>query len=219
MIRRTLLPAEIEEYVSCQLTKETEFQKRLRAQTATLANAGMQLGSDQAAFLAWLVELTGAKRAIEIGTFTGLSALTVATALPPDGKLIACEISEEWLALAKNTWQEAGVAGKIDLRIGSALKTLAVLGEEFGAASFDFAFIDADKTGYDDYYEACLRLVKPGGVIALDNVLRRGAVLEPASKDEGTQVLQRLNTKIRDDARVSAVTLTIGDGVTVVRKR
>ncbi len=219
MIRRSLLPVEIEEYVSVTLTKESEFQKKLRAQTETLTNAGMQLGSDQAAFLAWLVQLIGARRALEIGTFTGLSALAVAAALPADGKLIACEISEEWEQIANKAWRAAGVVEKIQLRIGPALKTLADLRVEFGENSFDFAFIDADKAGYDSYYEACLQLIRSGGLIALDNILRHGAVLDQKAADEGTRVLRQLNTKIRDDERVSAVVLTIGDGITVARKR
>jgi predicted O-methyltransferase YrrM len=218
MIRRSLLPPEIEEYVSSELTVQSEHQKELRSQTEKLANAGMQLGSDQAAFLAWLVELISAKRALEIGTFTGLSALTVAAALPADGKLIALEVSDEWIETARTAWRVAGVLSKIDLRLGPAVQSLERLTAEFGENSFDFCFIDADKTSYEAYYEASLRLIRPGGILALDNMLRRGNVLDSKTTDPGTQVLQRLNLKIRDDARVSAVVLTIGDGVTVVRK-
>jgi predicted O-methyltransferase YrrM len=219
MIRRSLLPEAVEFYVGQVATKETALQKQLRKVTEKLPNAGMQLGPDQSAFLAWLTELIGARRTLEIGTFTGFSALSVAMALPKGGKLVACDINDEWAAIGKRFWKEAGVEDKIDLRIGPALDTLKKLAREFGKNSFDLAFIDADKTAYDLYYEACLELVRVNGVIVLDNMFRNGTVINRRAKDEATVAIRELNLKIRDDKRVSAVLLSLGDGMTVVRKR
>jgi predicted O-methyltransferase YrrM len=219
MSKRSLLPDAVERYVSEAITRETPLQKRLRAETAALPRAVMQIGPDQGAFLAMLIHLTGARRALEIGTFTGYSSLAVATALPADGKLIACDVSEEWTRIARRYWQEAGLAGKIELRLGPAAETLAALTIESGAGSFDFAFIDADKTSYDAYYEACLWLVRPGGLIVLDNMLWDGTVADPAVQDAETKALRTLNLKIRDDSRVEACLLTVGDGVMLARKK
>jgi predicted O-methyltransferase YrrM len=219
MIRRSLLPEGVEFYVGQVATKETALQKQLRKVTEKLPNAGMQLGPDQSAFLAWLAELIGARRTLEIGTFTGFSALSVAMALPKGGKLVACDINDEWAAIGKRFWKEAGVEDKIDLRIDPALDTLKKLAREFGKNSFDLAFIDADKTAYDLYYEACLELVRANGVIVLDNMFRNGQVINKRVKDEATQAIRELNLKIRDDERVSAVLLSLGDGMMVVRKR
>lgn len=218
MTRRSLLPHAVEQYVAEIATRETDVQQRLRRETEKLPNAAMALGPDQGAFLAWLVKLIAARRALEIGVFTGASALTVAMALPARGKLVACDISEAWPSVGKPYWAEAGVAGKIDLRIGLATDTLEQLKRDFGKSSFDFAFIDADKGAYDGYYESCLELIRSGGLIVLDNVLRGGDVADKKIKDEGTQLMRTLNLKIRDDQRVSAVMLTLGDGLTVVRK-
>ena len=218
MAKRSLLPDLVEQYVAQIVTKEGGIVQKLRTRTEKLPNAGMQLGPDQRAFLAWLVELTGARRALEIGVFTGSSALAVAMALPPEGKLVACDISEEWTAIGKPYWAEAGVSGKIELRIGPAADTLEQLAREFGQNWFDFAFIDADKPAYDLYYESCLGLVRSGGVIVLDNVLMGGDVADEKINDEGTRLMRELNLKIRNDERVSAVMLTLGDGLTVVRK-
>jgi predicted O-methyltransferase YrrM len=218
MIKRSLLPDAVERYVAQVATKETEIQQRLRKETEKLPNATMQLGPDQGAFLAWLAQLIRARYALEIGTFTGFSALTVAMALPAGGKLVACDISEEWTSVGKPYWREAGVAEKIDLRIGPAVETLEKLKDEFGKNSFDLAFIDADKAAYDLYYEACLELVRADGIIALDNVLRGGDIADRKVNDRVTQSMRELNLKIRDDKRVSSVMLTLGDGITVVRK-
>jgi predicted O-methyltransferase YrrM len=218
MIKRSLLPDAIERYVAQVATKETEIQQRLRKETEKLPNATMQLGPDQGAFLAWLAQLIRARYALEIGTFTGFSALTVAMALPTGGKLVACDISEEWASVGKPYWREAGVAEKIDLRIGPAVETLEKLKNEFGKNSFDLAFIDADKAAYDLYYEACLALVRADGIIALDNVLRGGDIADRKVNDRVTRSMRELNLKIRDDKRVSSVMLTLGDGITVVRK-
>jgi predicted O-methyltransferase YrrM len=216
---RSLLPPAVERYVSEEFTREPPLQRRLRAETAALPRAGMQIGPDQGALMALLVRLVGARQALEVGVFTGYSSLCVAAALPADGRLVACDVSEEWTAVARRYWQEAGLAGRIDLRLGPASDTLAQLEKELGPGAFDFAFIDADKPSYDGYYEACLRLVRPGGLIALDNMLWEGAVADPAVTDEETVALRALNRKVRDDHRVEATLLTVGDGVLLARKR
>jgi predicted O-methyltransferase YrrM len=219
MSNRSLLPDTIEAYVGEVIPSETPVRERLREETAALPNARMQIGPDQAAFLGLLIRLIGARRALEIGTFTGLSAMAIASALPEGGKLIACDVNEEWTRIARRYWEEAGLTAKIELRLAPALKTLAELKSQSGAGSFDFAFIDADKTAYDAYYEACLDLLKPGGLMALDNMLWDGAVADPSVQDPDTIALRALNLKIRDDARVDACLLTVGDGVQLVRKR
>jgi len=216
---RSLLPDNIERYVGETIAKETPVQKRLRAETAKLPMAGMQIGPDQGALLALLVRLIGAKRTIEIGTFTGYSALAVAQALPQGGKVIACDVSKEWTSIGQRYWKEAGVADRIDLRLAPAVETLKGLLSGGGAGSFDFAFIDADKSNYDAYYELCLQLVRVNGLIAVDNVLWSGAVLNDKKRDADTDALRALNLKIRDDARVDSVLLTVGDGLTLARKR
>jgi predicted O-methyltransferase YrrM len=216
---RSLLPDDIERYVGEAITRETPLQKRLRAETATLPMAMMQIGPDQGALLALLVRLIGAKRTIEVGTFTGYSALSVAQALPEGGKVIACDVSEEWTAIARRYWREAGLADRIELRLGPAAQTLKALLEAGGTGSFDFAFIDADKSGYDAYYELCLPLIRTNGLIAIDNVLWSGAVVDPKRNDVDTAALRALNLKIRDDARVDSALLTVGDGLTLARKR
>jgi caffeoyl-CoA O-methyltransferase len=179
----------------------------------------MQIGADQGALLAMLVRSMGARRAIEIGTFTGYSALAVASALAPDGKLVCCDISEEWTSVARRYWQEAGVANRIELKLAPATETLTALIRDGGAGTFDFAFIDADKTNYDAYYESCLKLLRIGGLIALDNMLWSGRVADPQVHDADTDALRALNAKIRDDARVDACLLTVGDGVMLAQKR
>jgi predicted O-methyltransferase YrrM len=178
----------------------------------------MQISPEQGQFMALLVRLIGARRAIEIGVFTGYSALTVALALPPDGFLLACDISEEFTAIGKPYWQRAGVAQKIELVIAPALQTLdrrLALGE---AGQYEFVFIDADKTGYDAYYERCLELLCPGGLIAIDNTLWDGAVAKP-SQEADTVALQALNRKLHADERIDLTLLPIGDGLTLARKR
>jgi O-methyltransferase len=216
---RSLVPDAIEQYVSEIITRETPLQRRLRAETAVLPHSCMQIGPDQGALLALLVRLTGVRRALEIGTFTGYSALAVASALPANGKLVTCDASEEWTQIARRYWAEAGLANRIELRLGLAAETLAELLQEGAEASFDFAFIDADKESYDIYYEACLRLVRPGGLIAVDNVLWHGAVVDSSVTDEETEAIRKLNRKMRDDSRVEICLLTVGDGVMLARKR
>lgn len=216
---RSLLPEAVEQYVSGLITRESPLHARLRAETALLPEARMQIGPDQGAVLALLARLIGARYALEVGTFTGMSALAVAAALPVDGQLVACDVSEEWTRIARRYWKEAGVDGRIDLRLGPALDTLDRLLRERGVGSFDFAFIDADKPAYDAYYEACLKLVRPGGLIALDNMLWHGAVADADDREETTEFIRALNLKIRDDPRVECCLLTIGDGVMLARRR
>jgi caffeoyl-CoA O-methyltransferase len=214
---RSLLPDKVERYVTQVIARETALQKRLRDETARLPQGGMQIGADQGTFLALLVRAISAKKALEIGTFTGYSALAVALALPDDGKLVCCDVSEEWTSIARRYWKEAGVAEKIDLRLAPALETISKLRSERG--TFDFAFIDADKPAYDAYFEACLDLLRPGGLVALDNMLWSGNVADPKKRDADTTALRTLNAKIREDARVDCCLLTVGDGVMLARKR
>lgn len=218
MTRRFVSSEAIEDYV-CAQARESDPARKLRAETAKLPRAGMQVGVDQAAFLALLVRSTGAKRCIEIGTFTGYSALAIAAALPPDGRLISCDVSEEWTAIARRYWSSAGVSGRIDLRLAPAIDTLNSLITRGGSGSYDFAFIDADKTGYDAYYEACLKLLRPGGLVVLDNMLWSGRVADPDHHDADTDAIRALNAKIHADNRVDAALLTVGDGVLLARKK
>jgi predicted O-methyltransferase YrrM len=177
----------------------------------------MQIGADQGAFMQLLVRLMRARRCIEIGTFTGYSALAVALALPPNGRLVCCDISEEWTAVARRYWKMAGVEKKIDLRLAPALRTLDELLVK-GKGKYDFAFIDADKANYRRYFERCLKLVRAGGLIALDNTLWGGQVLSAAA-DEDTRALQAFNRKLHADRRVEVALLTVGDGLTLALKR
>jgi predicted O-methyltransferase YrrM len=219
MARNLALPDDLAAYVQQVGTRLVPAQEGLRAATRGHRGAGMQIGADQGQFFALLVRAIGAKRALEIGTFTGYSALAVAAALPEDGRLVACDVSEEWTSVGRRHWQDAGVAHKIDLRIAPATETLAKLLAEGGAGTFDFAFIDADKPGYDAYYEACLKLVRKNGLIAIDNVLWSGKVADESVTDESTVALRKLNAKIAADARVEACLLTVGDGVMLLRVR
>jgi predicted O-methyltransferase YrrM len=173
---------------------------------------------EQGHLLAFLVRLIGAKNALEVGTFTGYSALAVALALPRDGRLIACDVNEAWTSIGRRHWEKAGVAGKIELRLGPALDTLKSLKREGWTNSFDFAFIDAAKSEYDAYYELTLKLVRKGGIIAFDNMLWGGAVANPRAKDGETQALRALNAKIAGDRRVDAVLLPVGDGMMLARR-
>lgn len=198
--------------------REHPVLRRCREETARHPHSGMQIGPDQGAVMALLAQMTGAKRYLEIGTFTGYSALAVALAFPTDGQLVCCDVSKEYTDLACGFWKEAGVASKIDLRLGPALETLdrMIAG---GEKPFDFAFIDADKPRYDAYYERVLQLVRTGGLIALDNMLWSGEVADFSNNDETTVVLRALNQKIHDDPRVDMAMLALGDGVMLARKR
>jgi predicted O-methyltransferase YrrM len=199
--------------------REPEVMRRLRRETASLPGAGMQISPEQGAFMRLLAELIGARRAIEVGTFTGYSALAVALALPKDGLLVACDVNAETTAIGMRYWQEAGVADRIDLRIAPAAETLQGLIDDGQAGTFDMAFVDADKTGYATYYELCLTLLRPGGVLLVDNVLWGGKVADPSVSDEDTLAIRAINRQVRDDDRVSMTLVPIGDGLTLARKR
>ena len=220
MANRTIgLSDELADYVVEVGTREPDVLARLREETARLPQHDMQIAPEEGAFLALLVELVGARRCIEIGTFTGYSSTAVALALPEDGRIVCCDVSEEWTSLARRYWDEAGVAGKIDLRIAPAAQTLDRLLADGEQAAYDFAFVDADKSGYDGYYEQLLQLVRPGGLIALDNTLWGGEVLDQNAEDEDTRAIQALNTKLAGDERVTLCLLPVADGVTLARRR
>jgi caffeoyl-CoA O-methyltransferase len=220
MSSRTLsLTDRLYDYLLATSLREPPLLAELRAETAKLPMAGMQISPEQGQFMAFLVETIGARRTLEVGTFTGYSALCVALVLPAGGKVIACDISEEYTAVGRRYWQRAGVADKIDLRLAPALDTLGRLLADGGAGSIDFAFIDADKREYDGYYEAVLKLLRPGGLVAIDNVLWDGAVADPAKQDDDTRAIRALNEKVKTDARVSLSLVPIGDGLTLARKR
>ncbi len=213
------LSDELAAYVVQVGVREPEVLARLRAETAAIPQHNMQIAPEQGAFLAMLVELTGARVCIEVGTFTGYSSTAVALALPDDGRLVCCDVSEEWTSLARRYWEEAGVAHKVDLRIAPASETLDQLLADGEESRYDFAFVDADKTGYDGYYERLLRLVRPGGLIAFDNTLWGGRVLDEHSDDEDTRAIQTLNLKLAGDERITLSLLPLGDGVTLARRR
>ncbi|MEQ8964841.1 MAG: class I SAM-dependent methyltransferase [Azospirillaceae bacterium] len=200
--------------------RDTPLKARLREETDTLGKAaGMQISPEQGQFMALMVKLTGARRIVEVGTFTGYSALCMAEAMPEDGRLVACDVSEDWTAVGRRYWAEAGVADRIDLRIAPAVDTLAALAGEGWAGSVDLAFIDADKTNYERYYEALLGLLRPGGLIMVDNVLWNGAVADPEKDSEDTVALRAFNAARATDDRIDLSLLPIGDGLTLARKR
>jgi caffeoyl-CoA O-methyltransferase len=202
------------EYVVAMGTRETRVQRELRAETAKLPMGRMQIGPDQGALLQVLVKILQAKRCIEVGTFTGYSALSVALALPGNGRIICCDVSEEWTAIARRYWKKARVDKKIDLRIAPALETLKSL-----KGRFDFAFIDADKPNYWKYYERCLELIRKGGLIAVDNTLWGGSVIDPQKQSESTQALRLFNQRVAKDRRVDIALVPIGDGLTLAVKK
>jgi caffeoyl-CoA O-methyltransferase len=191
----------------------------LREETARLPQAGMQISPEQGRFMAFLVELVGARRYLEVGVFTGYSSLAVALALPADGRVVACDRNEEWTRIARRYWRAAGVEDKIELRIGHALETLDALTASGAAGSFDFAFFDADKEGSLEYYERGVELVRQGGVIAFDNAIWDGRVADPDDRAASTLGVRALNARVCSDARVSATLVPIGDGLLLARKR
>ena len=201
-------------YVAATGTRETAVQKRLRAATRRIPMGGMQIGPDQAAFMQVLVRAIGARRCLEVGTFTGYSALAVALALPPGGRIVCCDVSEEWTAMARKYWAQAGVAGKIQLKLAPALQTLKKL-----KGPFDFAFIDADKENYQRYFDRCLALLRRGGVIAIDNTLWGGSVINSRNRTVDARAIRAFNRKLRRDRRVEISLLPIGDGLTLAFKR
>ncbi|WP_392480393.1 class I SAM-dependent methyltransferase [Nostoc sp. C110] len=199
--------------------REPEILLKLRQETANHPRSTMQISPEQGQFMRLLVQLIGAKKTLEVGVFTGYSSLSVALALPDDGKIIAADVSEEFTAIARRYWQEAGVAHKIDLRLAPGLETLDQLLATGQADTFDFAFIDADKENYDGYYERSLQLLRPGGLIAIDNVLWSGQVADPENQDESTQSIRALNEKLHHDERVTLSLVPIADGLTLAIKR
>ncbi|WP_395703582.1 class I SAM-dependent methyltransferase [Aquabacterium sp.] len=218
MSRHLAMDDTLYDYVVRHSVREHPAQAALRAATAAHPHAGMQIGPDQGQLMALLVKLVGARRCIEIGVFTGYSALSVALALPDDGRLLACDINDAYTAIGQPFWQQAGVAHKIELRLAPAVQTLDAELAAGRAGTVDFAFIDADKTSYAAYCERCLQLLRPGGLIAIDNTLWGGSVARPATTDD-TRALQRLNEQLHGDERIDLSLLAIGDGLTLARKR
>jgi predicted O-methyltransferase YrrM len=216
MANRTLdLTDDLVAYVHRVGVREHPVLATLRERTAPLPEHNMQIGPDQGAVMAMLVRIAGARRILEIGTFTGYSSTAMALALPPDGRITCLDVSREWTDIAREAWTDAGVDDRVELRLGPAVETLATLEDD----SYDMAFIDADKPSYDAYYEGCLRVVRPGGLIMLDNVLWSGRVTRSDDSDENTPILRALNEKIAADERVDHVLLPIGDGLTLARIR
>jgi predicted O-methyltransferase YrrM len=218
--RQTLgLDARLYEYLLSASLREPPALARLRAETAAHPRAGMQISPEQGQFMQLLLKLIGARRVVEVGVFTGYSSLAMALALPGDGRILACDISEEYTAIARRHWAEAGVSHKLELVIAPALATLEARLAAGEAGSYDFAFIDADKGGYPDYYERLLELLRPGGVIAVDNTLWSGAVADPADQTADTVALRAFNAQLHRDERVDLALLPIGDGLTLARRR
>ncbi len=220
MSNKTLnLNTSLYQYMLSVSLREPPILKSLREETAKLSSHNMQISPEQGQFMSFLVELIGAKRTLEIGVYTGYSSLAVALALPDDGRITACDINPETSTIAKRFWQEANVAQKIDLKLGPALETLTKLIDEGESNTFDFVFIDADKQNYANYYERALSLVRPGGLILIDNVLWGGAVADPKNHDKQTEAIRQLNQNIVNDPRVSVSLLPISDGLSLLRKR
>ena len=220
MSNRTIqVTEELYAYLLRASLREPELLARLRRETAKLPFSGMQIAPEQGQFMGLLVELTLAKSAIEIGVFTGYSSICIARALPDDGKLVACDVSEEFTRVARRYWQEAKLDHKIELELLPALQTLEALIQRGQANSFDFVFIDADKAAYDAYYEHSLTLLRPGGLIAVDNMLWGGSVADDSKQDEDTRAIRALNSKVAADQRVSMSLVPIGDGLLLARKR
>lgn len=220
MSNKTLCITEkLYEYMLSVSLREPEVLRELRIETGLDEQANMQIAPEQGQFMALLVRLLGAKKTLDIGVYTGYSSLCIGLALPQDGRVIACDLNRQWTDIAKRYWHKAGVGDKIDLRLAPARQTLEeLLANKAAAASFDFAFIDADKVNYDIYYEYCLQLVRPGGLIAVDNVLWDGAVAEETVDDVDTEAIRALNNKIHADPRVELSLVPIADGLTLARK-
>ncbi|MCC5639190.1 class I SAM-dependent methyltransferase [Nostoc sp. CHAB 5844] len=213
------LTQNLHEYLLSVSLREPEVLLQLRQDTAHHPRANMQVAPEQGQFLAFLVKLIGAKKTLEVGVFTGYSSLSVALALPPDGKIIACDVSEEFTSVARRYWEKAGVADKIDLRLAPGIETLEYLLAQCHAETFDFAFIDADKENYYAYYELALKLVRPSGLIAIDNVLWSGRLIQPEIQDPATLAIREFNSKLAQDDRIDLSLIAIADGLTLVRKR
>ena len=212
-------PEELQKYLLSVSLREPPLLRRLREETAAHPMARFQIQPEQGQFMAFLIQAIGARRTLEVGVFTGYSSLAVALALPPDGRMVACDISEEFTAVARKYWKEAGVDHMIDLRVQPAMQTLRELMAAGQQGRFDFAFLDADKTGYEGYYECSLELLRPGGIIMVDNVLWSGRVLDAEDQTPDTVALRAFNKKLHADSRVSLSMLPLGDGVTLALKR
>lgn len=220
MSRKTIeIDDALHDYLLTVSLRESDIMRRLREATAALPEANMQLAPEQAQLLGFLVELTGARRCLEIGTFTGYSTLSVAAALPSDGTVVACDVSEQWTQIARGYWREAGVLEKIDLRLASAADTLQTLIASGETGTFDFALIDADKENYGLYYEGCLELLRNGGLVVIDNVLWHRRVIDQSVSDSETTAIRKFNIALQMDNRVSLSLIPIGDGMTLARKR
>jgi caffeoyl-CoA O-methyltransferase len=213
------LGQELRDYVARVGIREHPVLARLREENVRERSGSMQVAPEEGALLALLVRLLRARRVLEVGTYTGYSSTAMALALPADGRLVCCDVSREWTDIARAAWAEAGVADRIELNLAPALETLDRLVADGGEGTFDLAFIDADKPGYDGYYERALRLVRPGGVIAIDNVLWGGRVADPSVQDASTSAIRALNDKIAADERVDPVLTTVGDGLTLALVR
>jgi caffeoyl-CoA O-methyltransferase len=206
-------------YIQRVTLREPDVLRKLREETARLPMARMQVSPEQGQLMGLLIRLLGARKTIEVGVFTGYSSISVALALPPDGRVIACDVSEEWTSVARAYWREAGVDTRIELRLRPALETLDSLLAEGSAGSFDFAFIDADKENYSGYYERCLKLLRPGGLIAVDNVLWHGDVLDSSKQDADTRAIRAFNAQLHEDERIWLSLLPVGDGLTLALKK
>ena len=219
MSKQTLgLEQSLYDYLLSVSLREPTILTQLRQETSQLPMSRMQISPEQGQFMALLVQLIGAKKTLEVGVFTGYSSLVVALALPADGKIVACDVSEEYTSVARRYWQQAGVADKIDLHIAPALETLDNLLTTGEAGTFDFAFIDADKSNYNNYYERCLELIRPGGLIAIDNVLWSGKVADTEIQDNQTNKIRDLNRKLHEDSRITLSLVPIADGLTLAMK-
>jgi predicted O-methyltransferase YrrM len=220
MTRKSLpLTPRLYDYLLAVGVRQHPVLERLAADTARMAEANMQISPAQGAFMAFLVELMGAKRCLEIGVFTGYSALAVALALPDDGRLLACDVNEKWTTMARSYWAEAGVKKKIHLHLAPAIKTLDDLLTEGAASSFDFAFLDADKTEYAAYYERVLKLLRPGGLMMVDNVLYSGHLADPNKTGDNIEALRNFNTALHHDQRITLSMIPVADGLTLAIKR
>jgi caffeoyl-CoA O-methyltransferase len=211
-------PPDLTDYVRSVSVKESDLQRRLREETEARPDASMLTSPEQSQFLAFLARVLGARRCLEIGVYTGYTTIRLAQAMPASGRVVACDVSEELTAIAKKYWREAGVEDKIDLRLGPAIETLDALLRDGQAGSFDLAYVDADKSAYPDYFERSLVLVRQGGVVAIDNVLRGGDAANAASDDPATRVIRDFNERLRDDERVSLSLLPMRDGLTLALK-
>ena len=217
--RNNNISDELNDYILANSLRDRPELKALRDVTADMPNAGMQISPDQGQLMALLVKATGARKAIEVGTFTGYSALVVASALPEDGTLVACDVSEEFTSVGRSHWERAGVASKIDLRLGPAVKTLDAMIAAGEAGQYDMAFIDADKENYLNYYERCLTLLRPGGLILFDNMLWGGRAANPKENDVATKAIRALTRTLHADERIDVSLLPVGDGLSLAVKR